>query len=213
MPIKKGKRKCLLKTGPFQMPADTRFWYKHQYIHCINETAPEVSDALTDLTPMCTELFGDFAAIAAGDKNIWQADLWRCINRRFEDCVWAETRGIYSDSDTSVLEKSQKIGQFQESFDNLVRRFCFEKAWLGESVFRAIWDGTGQLQIYFGVDDNLGFALINDLRRAIGRQEWKPEEKIIVGSEPSSPCVNPSMTTRRELKQRTENSLMNTWQK
>lgn len=43
--------------------------------------------------------------------------------------------------------KLEPLTQFQNDFDSLLKKFCLEKEWLAESVFRAIWNGTGKLQM------------------------------------------------------------------
>jgi hypothetical protein len=61
---------------------------------------------------------------------------------------WIQRDNEYDSKIGSVKNsKLASLIEFQNDFDSLLKKFYLNKEWLGKSAFRAIWNGTGKLQI------------------------------------------------------------------
>lgn len=58
-----------------------------------------------------------------------------------------ENDEIYRNAEEFKNSKINKLEEFQKSFDSLLENYCLEKFWLAKSVFGAIWNGLGKLQM------------------------------------------------------------------
>jgi hypothetical protein len=71
-----------------------------------------------------------------------QHSFWHFVEDRYR-----ETNENYVKMMKSKDSKLEPLIEFQKDFDSLLTKFCLKKVWLAESVFRAIWNGTGKLQM------------------------------------------------------------------
>jgi hypothetical protein len=59
--------------------------------------------------------------------------------------------------------KLEPLIEFQKDFDSLLKKFCLGKKWLAESVFRAIWNGTGKLQMEITFYENTSQEIFHEI--------------------------------------------------
>ena len=71
-----------------------------------------------------------------------QHSFWHFVEDRYR-----ETNENYVKMMKSKDSKLEPLIEFQKDFDSLLTKFCLKKVWVAESVFRAIRNGTGKLQM------------------------------------------------------------------
>jgi hypothetical protein len=103
-----------------------------------------------------------------------------------------ENEESYHQTEKTILEKLQKLTAFQNAFDSLLTKFCLEKEWLAEIVFRAIWDGTGKLQMFRYFSEEFNSELIADIKANLGQKnELKSGNEVISALEEGIPLHAP----------------------
>lgn len=88
---------------------------------------------------------------------------------------WELKEGLLRQNDETYIKlinlkysKLEALTEFQNDFDLLLKRFRLEKEWLAESVFRAIWSGTGKLQIEASYIEEIPKEITLDIEKRLG---------------------------------------------
>jgi hypothetical protein len=184
------KKKSDYSKSPFRLQSKIKHYHQSYFLHYINKDAPEVSEELKKLTPKCVELFGEFPVTIHTQNDyqklgIWfsipkdQRNLWMHISTVLRECIWKESRDqnprLYwlnflrkNDNDLNEILKLESLTKFQYDFDSLLKKFRLEKEWLAESVFRAIWNGTGKLQIEPSYIEEIPKRLTLEIEKKLG---------------------------------------------
>ncbi len=69
------------------------------------------------------------------------------------------------------FSKLEPLIKFQNDFDSLLKKFCLEKEWLAESVFLAIWNGTGKLQMESTFIETFSEELLDEIMKNLGQKK------------------------------------------
>jgi len=111
----------------------------------------------------------------------------------------------YYQTEKTFLEKIQRLKDFQNAFDKLLEKFCLEKEWLAEIIFRAIWDGSGKLQMYRYFSEDLNFELIADIKAKLGQEiKIEGDNETIFALEGGVPLHNPFVCSEHWFYERFE---------
>jgi hypothetical protein len=261
---------------PFRLPGQIKHSHQAYFLYFINELAPEVSEEIKKLHPLCEEFFGSypFSTPAIQDYRglgVWYSNPYYDEKQRpkwfefitiFRECIWFETRNYIgitewlkalepndeilkaaSEIQRDYSEKVQKfidnhykenvefyksfylklpeyknlsdydlefnikqylrmrcyewlkennenylktwkiqwdkIDNFEDflnRFDGLIERFCLEKHWLAQSLFLAIWNGSGKLQTASSYMESVPEEILDEIKERLGRNEPNQKE-------------------------------------
>ena len=75
---------------------------------------------------------------------------------------------IYAKTIEIQRAKMEKLREFQNAFDNLIETLCLDKASLARSAFRAIWNGTGKLQMETSYYEDIPQEIIDEIKNRLG---------------------------------------------